>query len=210
MIQFFQQRFRLLQVFGIKPLGEPAVDLRQCVACCVVLALLLPEASEAHHGSQLQGLGTLAAGNLDGLVKTGFSFRLRLGARCWALGAGVFGLVLTCLELARDLSWTETLAALSADIALPRDNAPHFCPQKLMLRLAPSALLRPVPLVHMPGPRDQDNMTVIPLLPWLGGRPSPGTSGQSLPFPVPARSVPSPERECPTPPTPETLRQSKR
>src|SRR5262249_8213830 len=40
--QLFQQRLRLLQIFRVKPLGEPAIDLRQRVACFVLLALSLP------------------------------------------------------------------------------------------------------------------------------------------------------------------------
>jgi hypothetical protein len=40
--QFLKQRLGLLQVFGIEPLSEPAVDLGQYVACFVLLALLLP------------------------------------------------------------------------------------------------------------------------------------------------------------------------
>jgi len=38
MTQFFQQRFRLLQVFGIKAFGEPAVDLGQQLPGFVLLA----------------------------------------------------------------------------------------------------------------------------------------------------------------------------
>jgi hypothetical protein len=40
--QFVQQRLCFLQVFGIEPFGEPAVDLGQHRVSFVFLALLLP------------------------------------------------------------------------------------------------------------------------------------------------------------------------
>src|SRR5262249_15018520 len=51
--QLFQQCLGLLQIFGVKPLGEPAVDLGQELARFFPLALLLPKAAQAHHRSQL-------------------------------------------------------------------------------------------------------------------------------------------------------------
>src|SRR6266571_5069975 len=92
MTQFFQQRFRLLQVFGVKAFGEPVVNLGQQLPGFFLLALLLPQPAQTHHRAQLQGLGTLAAGNLNGLMKTRFGFRLRLGAGCWVLGISDPGL----------------------------------------------------------------------------------------------------------------------
>ena len=47
MAQFLQQRLRLLQVFGVKPLGEPAVDLGQQLPGVFPLILLLPQTREA-------------------------------------------------------------------------------------------------------------------------------------------------------------------
>src|SRR5215472_10241699 len=70
--QYVQQCFRLLEVGGVKALGEPAIDRGQELARFQALALLLPEASEAHGGPQLQGLRLLAAGDVEGLPKTGF------------------------------------------------------------------------------------------------------------------------------------------
>jgi len=67
MAQFFNQRFRLLQVFCVKPLSEPAVDLGQQLPGFVLLALFLPQPTQTHHRSQLQRLRLLLAGNLDGL-----------------------------------------------------------------------------------------------------------------------------------------------
>src|SRR5262249_55333872 len=76
--QFLKQRFRLLQVFRVKPFGEPVVDLRQQGVSFRFLALLLPETREAHGSAQFKGLRLLAARNLKGLVKTAFSLRLIL------------------------------------------------------------------------------------------------------------------------------------
>src|SRR5713101_7354354 len=91
--QLLQQHFRLLQVFGVKPFGEPAVDLRQYLPGFFLLPLLLPQPAQAHHRPQLQRLRPLPAGNLARLPKIFFSFF-------------DFGLALTCLELIVALSWT--------------------------------------------------------------------------------------------------------
>src|SRR5215471_1742313 len=64
--QRVQQRLRLLEVGGVKPLGEPAVDGCQQLVGFGPLALLLPEARKAHGGAQLPGFGLLAAGNGEG------------------------------------------------------------------------------------------------------------------------------------------------
>jgi hypothetical protein len=48
--QRLHQRLRLLQVGGVKALREPAVDRRQQRVGLGLLALLLPEATEAHGG----------------------------------------------------------------------------------------------------------------------------------------------------------------
>src|SRR6266702_6386965 len=90
--QFFEQRPSLLQVRRIKPLGEPAVNLRQHLLSFCFLALLLPQPAQAHHRPQLQRLRPLPPGNLAGPLKTRCGFRLRLGAGCWVLSVGNFGL----------------------------------------------------------------------------------------------------------------------
>ena len=74
--QLGQQSFGLLQVGGVKALGEPAVDRRQQRARFVPLALLLPQATEAHGGAQLQRFGLLAVGDVQGPLQPGFRFRL--------------------------------------------------------------------------------------------------------------------------------------
>ena len=48
--QRVQQCLRLLQVGSVKAFGEPVVDWRQQRMCFGALALLLPEAAEAHGG----------------------------------------------------------------------------------------------------------------------------------------------------------------
>jgi hypothetical protein len=80
--QFFHQSLRLLQILGVKPFGEPTVDLSQELARFFLLALALPQAAQAHHRSQLQRLRLLLAGNVDGLLKTRLGFRLRLEISC--------------------------------------------------------------------------------------------------------------------------------
>ncbi len=67
-----QQRLRLLQVSGVKALGEPTVDRRQQLAGLVPLALALPQPTQTHRGPKLPGLGLLAAGDVEGLMKVGF------------------------------------------------------------------------------------------------------------------------------------------
>ena len=72
--EFFQQRPRLLEVGGLKPLGEPAVDRGQERVGFGTLALLLPQATQAYSGAQLPRFRLLAAGHGEGLMET----RLRL------------------------------------------------------------------------------------------------------------------------------------
>src|SRR5262249_11856877 len=65
--QLFEQCFGLLQVGRVKPFGEPAVDRREQLVGHGPLALLLPQARQARGGTQLPGLGLLAAGHGEGL-----------------------------------------------------------------------------------------------------------------------------------------------
>jgi CBS-domain-containing membrane protein len=60
--QRLQQGLGLLQVSRVKALGEPAVDRRQQLVGISTLALLLPEATEAHGGPQFQRFRLPAAG----------------------------------------------------------------------------------------------------------------------------------------------------
>jgi len=49
-----EQRLGLLEVHRVKPLGEPAVERCQELSGPIPLALLLPQATEAHGSPQLQ------------------------------------------------------------------------------------------------------------------------------------------------------------
>jgi hypothetical protein len=51
--QLCQQCLGLLEVGGVKALGEPAVDRREQLARCVPLALLLPQSAQARGRAQL-------------------------------------------------------------------------------------------------------------------------------------------------------------
>jgi hypothetical protein len=64
--QFGQQGFGLLQVGGVKPLGEPAINIRQELAGLVPLALPVPQPTQAHGRPRLQRFRLLAAGDGEG------------------------------------------------------------------------------------------------------------------------------------------------
>src|SRR5437899_845092 len=70
--QCLHQLPRLLQVCSVKTLGEPAIDRCEQVVGRGALALLLPQAGQAHGGAQLQGFRLLAAGDLQGALEAGF------------------------------------------------------------------------------------------------------------------------------------------
>src|SRR5215217_7608503 len=78
--QLVEQGFGLLEVGRVKALREPAIDRCQQLAGFGLLPLLLPEATQAHGGPQLQGFGLLAAGDGDGLTKTLLHFHQRFGS----------------------------------------------------------------------------------------------------------------------------------
>src|SRR5262245_46350478 len=67
--QLFQQRLRLLEIGGVKPLGEPTVDWRQQRVGLGALALLLPQAAQTRGGAQLPRFGLLATGHIEGVTK---------------------------------------------------------------------------------------------------------------------------------------------
>ena len=73
------RRLGLLQVFRVKPFGEPVVDLGQHLASFVLLALLLPQSARLVTARSSQRLRLLAAGNFDGFLKARFGFRLGTG-----------------------------------------------------------------------------------------------------------------------------------
>ena len=75
--QCIEQRPGLLQIRGVEPFGEPAIDRCQQRTRFGLLALLLPEATEAHGGPQLQRFRLLAAGDIQSPLQPGFRLRLR-------------------------------------------------------------------------------------------------------------------------------------
>jgi hypothetical protein len=67
--QRVQQCLRLLQVGGVKSLGDPAIDGCQEVIGLSPLALLQPEASKAYRDPQFWRLGLLPVAHIDGLME---------------------------------------------------------------------------------------------------------------------------------------------
>ena len=46
-----EQGFRLLEIGGLEPFGEPAINLPEELPGCGALALVLPQPTEAHGGA---------------------------------------------------------------------------------------------------------------------------------------------------------------
>ena len=80
--ELFKEHPSIFQVYRIESFGEPVVNLRQHVACFVVLALLLPQPRQAHHGAEFEGFGLLLLSDVDGFQEAGFGLCFRI----WALG----------------------------------------------------------------------------------------------------------------------------
>ena len=69
----------VLEVSSVKALGEPAIHRRQESPRLGTLALVLPQAAEAHGGAEFQRFCLLAASEVAGLRKTRFGLaRLRM------------------------------------------------------------------------------------------------------------------------------------
>ena len=68
----FQPRLGGDEIRGVEALREPAVHAGHQITGFGALALALPQARQAHGGTQLQRLGLLAAGHLEGLLEAGF------------------------------------------------------------------------------------------------------------------------------------------
>jgi len=64
--QFGEERFRVLQIGGVEPLSEPAVNRRQQFKGLGALALVAPEPGEVHRGAHFRQLGALAPGDPRG------------------------------------------------------------------------------------------------------------------------------------------------
>src|SRR5262249_17473556 len=72
--QCLQQCLCLLQISGVKPLGEPGIDWCQEVMGFLAFPLLLPESSQAGGGTEFPGFRLLALGYRYGLLVAGFGF----------------------------------------------------------------------------------------------------------------------------------------
>ena len=70
--QDLQQYLRLSQVGGVKAFREPRIDRREELVGLGALPLLLPQPRHAHRHAQFPGLGLLAAGHSERLMKTRF------------------------------------------------------------------------------------------------------------------------------------------
>src|SRR5215813_2566333 len=118
----------------------------------LAFALLLPEATEAHGGPQLQRFRLLAAGDVEGVVKPGFHLCRLLRGACEQQ------LPLKSMEL-------------GLPPALPRDvHARQRCVKH------PQTFVSPSPLRIRLGEQGQADTAAPALLPWPGGWPGPGTS----------------------------------
>src|SRR5215510_15341932 len=95
--QLLQQHLSLLEIGGVKPLGEPRIHRGQQVVGGLALVLGLPQASQAGGSTELPRFGVLLTGDVDGFAKTGFRF---------GLGAGVFRRIWTCVRRGWDGSET--------------------------------------------------------------------------------------------------------
>ena len=79
--QLLQQRLRLLQIARVEALREPPVNRSQQFARLLHLALVAPEAREAHGGAEFPGFGLLLAGDRERALEIRFRFRrIRLAA----------------------------------------------------------------------------------------------------------------------------------
>src|SRR5215472_11457721 len=63
--QLGEEPFRVLQIDGVEPLSEPAVNRRQQFNGLGTLALVAPEPGEAHRGAHFPQLGALAPGYFE-------------------------------------------------------------------------------------------------------------------------------------------------
>ncbi len=74
--QLVEHRLRLLQIGGVEPFGEPAVNGAEEVAGLGGLVLGVPEAGEGGRGAEFSELGGLGAGDVNGPVQRGLRLLL--------------------------------------------------------------------------------------------------------------------------------------
>ena len=77
--QLLQQRLRFLQIARVEPFSKPSVNRSQQFARLLHLALVTPEAREAHCGAEFPGFGLLLARDGERTIEIDSSLRPRLG-----------------------------------------------------------------------------------------------------------------------------------
>ena len=73
-VQLVEQGLGFLQIERVEPLREPPVNLGQQFARLLHLALVAPEASEAHCGAEFPGFGLLLARDCESALEKGLRF----------------------------------------------------------------------------------------------------------------------------------------
>jgi hypothetical protein len=73
--QLLQQRLRFLQITRVEPFREPPLNRTKQFARLLRLALVTPEAGEAHCGAEFRGFGLLLAGDGKRPLEEGFRSR---------------------------------------------------------------------------------------------------------------------------------------
>jgi hypothetical protein len=72
--QPFQQRLRVLQIARLEPFSEPAVNGSEQSVSLLRLALIAPEACEAHGGAEFPGFCLLSASGGECALEVCFGF----------------------------------------------------------------------------------------------------------------------------------------
>ena len=73
-MQLIEQCLRLLQIARVEPFRKPTVDRSQQFARLLHLALVTPEARDAHCGAEFPGFGLLLARDRECVLEIGFRF----------------------------------------------------------------------------------------------------------------------------------------
>jgi hypothetical protein len=82
LLKLFKQPLRLDQIARVEPLRKPPVNRSQQFARFAHLALVAPEAGEAHGGAEFPGLGLLLTGAQEGALEVRFGLRSVSLRRC--------------------------------------------------------------------------------------------------------------------------------
>ena len=72
-----QQRLGLLQICGVKALGEATIERGEEIAGCRAFTLAVPEQAQPDRGAEFKGPGPLAPGQGQSVLETGFGLGVR-------------------------------------------------------------------------------------------------------------------------------------